>query len=275
MFDFIFSRCIHGRNLHSRPRLYIAASVLLLTSSVAAGGGLQCAGERLREKSRELKPLIEAMGKARSAEDTQSLIAVVRQFDARTAAGARDAVALYWAARAHAEMLELHLAKNEKKQARAELEVAMQLVSRSLEIEESSSAAHALRADLYGHHIAFAGAFTRMFAGMKYGPKVDEDLKRAREIDPSDATVLVSTGKSLLFKPGFAGGSVEDALAKFMKAAELAPACSEARIWSGIALARFERWQEARAALDEALRLDPENAWAKRQRDQLGEKGKR
>jgi tetratricopeptide (TPR) repeat protein len=252
----------------------LASAFALGGSGAAWGGSLSCHSEKLVKQSAKLKPLIEVLAKARSSEDDATLESLAKQLDARAKERLADARDFFWGAVAQEALLEVHLSKGEEKKAKERLGAALAHLDRSLELDEASPDAHALRAILYGYRITFSSAFTRMFVGMKYGSKIDEELKRARELDSSSPAVALSSGRSAFFKPGMFGGGAEQALTDFQRATQLVPSCAEAWLWSGLAFGKLQRWKEARAAFNEALRLDTVNAWAKRELARLGDKGK-
>lgn len=269
----VLGRMFVGTRWKALAFLVFSCGLHQVAAGQAQPSGLECLGHKVREASASLKPFTEPLARARASEEVAALEALSRQLDARTKEKSASALDFYWSARAHEALLEVHLARSQRESAEKELEAALGYTDRALQIDEALAEAHALRANLYGHRIAFSGAFARMFAGMKYGPKIDEDLRRAKESDSSNPAVHLSAGRSAFFKPGMFGGGVEPALAEFQKVTQLAPACGEAWMWSGLAYAKLQRWKEARHAFAEALRLDAANAWAKRELARLGNKG--
>jgi tetratricopeptide (TPR) repeat protein len=75
----------------------------------------------------------------------------------------------------------------------------------------------------------------------------------------------VSRGVGNYYLPPQFGGGIDLALKDFDKAIALDPKSSEAYLWKGIALRKANRNAEARAALEKAIQLSPERAWAKEQ----------
>jgi lipoprotein NlpI len=60
---------------------------------------------------------------------------------------------------------------------------------------------------------------------------------------------------------------VDIALKDFDKAIALNPKLVDAYLWKGIALRKANRNAEAHAALENAVKLDPQRVWAKQQLD--------
>jgi Flp pilus assembly protein TadD len=61
------------------------------------------------------------------------------------------------------------------------------------------------------------------------------------------------------------GGGIDLALKDFDRAIHLDPGLADAYLWKGIALRKANREEEARAALQHALQLDPNRVWIKQQ----------
>ena len=102
-----------------------------------------------------------------------------------------------------------------------------------------------------------------MFAGPKYGPKVQQENQRALEIDAKDPRAYASLGRQYLMAPKMFGGDLEKAIENLRKATQLDPRFDEAFVWLAIALRKKGDNAGADQALQEALRLTPESAFAK------------
>jgi tetratricopeptide (TPR) repeat protein len=160
-------------------------------------------------------------------------------------------VARYW--------VEAYLARGDKKGAERALEDGINNVQRSLKLNEKSSDAHSLLADLYGRKISLGMG---MFAGPRYGPKVDAENRRALELDPNNPRAFASLGRQYLESPKMFGGDIEKSIAQFRKAVELDPKSDEAFVWLAIALRKKGDGTAVDKALQEALRLNPRSVFA-------------
>jgi tetratricopeptide (TPR) repeat protein len=160
-------------------------------------------------------------------------------------------VGRYWA--------EANLARGDKKGAERALEEGINNVQRSLKLNEKSSDAHSLLADLYGRKISLG---IGMFAGPRYGPKVDSENRRALELDPNNPRALASRGRQYLESPKMFGGDIEKSIAQLRRAVELDPKSHETFVWLAIALRKKGDGTGADKALQEALRLNPRSVFA-------------
>jgi len=153
--------------------------------------------------------------------------------------------------------LSLH---GDKKKAEHALDEAMVSVQQSLKLDEKSADAHSLLADIYGRKIGFG---VGMFAGPKYGPKVQAENKRAQELDANNPRVFASLGRQYLEAPHMFGGDVDKAIASFRQATQLDPKSDEAYVWLAIALRKKGDAAGTEQALQQALQLNPRSAFAK------------
>lgn len=128
---------------------------------------------------------------------------------------------------------------------------------------------YALLGTLYGMK-AQGGAIR----GMRYGPRADEALARARTLAPDNPRVLLLNAVSLLNKPSRWGGDREKAVAALQRALqhfESAPPArdglqpqwghADAYAWLGIAHMKADRAEQARTAFEHALTIRPGYAW--------------
>ena len=109
--------------------------------------------------------------------------------------------------------------------------------------------------------------------GMTLGPKAQAMMSRALELGPTNPRVWMAHGISAVNTPRMFGGGTDRAIERLQQAVTYfeeeaggdpaGPAWghAEAYAWLGIAYTRDEQWDLAAAALDEALRLEPDFAW--------------
>jgi tetratricopeptide (TPR) repeat protein len=171
-----------------------------------------------------------------------------------------NAIYFYELARVDSYRSSAYSMHGDKKKAERELDDAITGVEQSLKLNEKGADAHSLLADLYGRKIGFG---IGMFAGPKYGPKVQAENKRAQELDPNSPRVFASLGRQYLEAPHMFGGDVDKAVESFRKSTQLDPKFDETYVWLAIALRKKGDGAGAEQALLEALKLSPRSVFAK------------
>ncbi len=190
----------------------------------------------------------------------------------RTAAAAapRDAALLYDLGYALHRRASALVAEERVKQAKPLLEEAERALARAVELGGGGSAL-ALRGAVTGQMAGVGGMLTAMRAGPRAFKQLDEAIKLA----PGDPRVALLNGITRLNAPrAFGGGpskgepELRRALGLYASDRPVSPAPSwghaDAWIWLAIALEQQDRRAEARAALDEALKLAPGHTWVTR-----------
>lgn len=130
----------------------------------------------------------------------------------------------------------------------------------------------ALRSSVIGLLIGLSG---NPLSGMTLGPKSSGLLDRAKELEPKNPRVWLASGMSAMFTPKMFGGGTDKAEQDLNKALALyetdrpvRPSPSwgrvDAYIWLGQALQKNDKPDEARAAYQKALELQPNNQWVVR-----------
>ena len=236
---------------------------LLLVAALAAGAADHPAMKSAR--SPEMTEMFGRLAKACSREDESAL----RELAVKLADYARqhpnDAEAHFGAARAHLALLNLYVLRDQKDPARQEMDVALKFINRSIELDAERPEAFALRAQLYGWKVALTNVLARPFVGISYGSKIDDDLDRARRLDPQNTSLHLSMGMKDYYRPAAAGGSLDRAVHCFRQAIELDKDNPDAWLWLGLALKAQKKLPEAKAAFEKVLKLDPDNARARRE----------
>jgi len=137
----------------------------------------------------------------------------------------------------------------------------------ALERSPASSTFQTTLGELYGQLAAYSGVIGRI----RYGRLATAAYARALELDPRNALAHVGVGIGKLETPAMFGGSMDEALGEFRLARQLDATCDEAWIWEGVAQRRQGDAGAARAALEQALRVNPGSDHAKRELARLDE----
>lgn len=146
------------------------------------------------------------------------------------------------------------------------LEEAEALMKSRIEAHPDDAEAHLVLSQVYQARI------TGTMSGMRFGRRAGETRDRALELAPGDPRALYLKGVSQLMAPGPFGNreegrrNLEAAVARF---AEGAPAGvfwwgePEAHAFLGLSYAREDERDEARAAYERALELEPGFDWVR------------
>ena len=134
-------------------------------------------------------PWPSAQEAARRTRDESQLQALKTRLERSLDQNPNDAQTHYRLAEVQGYLADVYEARKEKKSARTAVDQGIEATLRSLQFNEKSADAHSLLADLYGRKISLGNA---MFAGPRYGPKVDEENKRAMALDDKNPRVWAS-----------------------------------------------------------------------------------
>ncbi len=146
------------------------------------------------------------------------------------------------------------------------LEEAEALMKARIETDPNDAEAHLILSQV------FQARITGTMSGMRFGRRAGETRDRALELAPGDPRALYLKGVSQLMAPGPFGNreearhNLEAAVARF---AEGAPEGvfwwgePEAHAFLGLSYARESQRDEARAAYDRALELEPGFDWVR------------
>lgn len=201
-----------------------------------------------------------ALEKARTSLDVEALLRVRDLAVGQTKQHPENAEAFYQLARANSYLTDAYTMRHDKKNAERTLDVAIENLQQSLKLNEKSSDAHSLLADCYGRKI---GLGTAMFAGPKFGPKVDAENRRALELDANNPRAHASLGRQYFEAPKMFGGDLDKAIAEFRKSTDLDPKSDETFVWLAMALRKKGDAAGAQQAIAQALKLNPESVFAR------------
>lgn len=208
---------------------------------------------------------------AHTAGDLDRLSNAAAMLDRVLTVTPNDRLLLYYRALALYRSAAQYMGRNRNADAKKALEEADMLLEQ-IETKAPAADALALRGGVLGQMI---GLSSNPLSGMTLGPKASGLIDRAMDVDPKNPRVWLIRGMSAMFTPKMFGGGTDKAEHDLRNAIELfaaerpvAPAPSwghaDAYIWLGQALQKDERIEEARAAYQKALELQPGNVWVER-----------
>jgi tetratricopeptide (TPR) repeat protein len=246
------------KNFHPRRGLFLLANLvaIFLTSS------------SLLAQAQTDDPLAAALEAARRKRDGLQLDALKTQIEQRIRENPNDWLSEYQLARVQSYRADVEETKKDKKAARTCIDEAIDAALRSVQLNDESADAHSLLADLYGRKISLSNP---MFAGPRYGPKVDEQNKRAMALDDKNPRVWASRGRQYLMTPKAFGGDTPKAIDSFQKSLALDSQQDETWVWLARAYEKQDDKPRARDAIHHALELNPQNPLAQAASRSLGE----
>jgi len=150
------------------------------------------------------------------------------------------------------------------------LEAAITHLEAALKLNNKFAEAHALLSSCYGQKISLAPML-----GMTLGPRSGMTMQSALQLEPNNPRVILLEAIGNYYKPPMFGGSKENALAGFKRAAELFEkeqlqdpllpdwGKPEVYAWIGVAYLDKNDNASARAVLEKALAIAPDYGWVK------------
>jgi tetratricopeptide (TPR) repeat protein len=230
-------------------RLLLVAYVALLSIASSAPASVSTADD-------PLGPAVEAARRTHDEKQLQSLRAQLEQMIAQNPNDARLYLDL---AKVQEYFLDVYEMRKDKKASGEAVDKAIDAAQRSIQLNDKSSDAHSLLADLYGRKISLGNA---MFAGPKFGPRVKEENAKAMALDDKNPRVWASLGRQCLMTPKMFGGDVPKAIASFQKSLAIDPARDETWVWLAKAFQKQGDTSKARDAIQHALSLNPLSRFA-------------
>jgi tetratricopeptide (TPR) repeat protein len=246
------------KNLHRRRGLFLVASLVamfLIFSPPLA-------------QAQTDDPLAASLEAARRTRDGLQLDALKTQLEQHVRQNPNDWLSQYQLARVQSYLADVEETKKDKKAAGTAIDKAIEAALRSVQLNDHSADAHSVLADLYGRKISLSNP---MFAGPRYGPKVDEQNKRAMALDDKNPRVWASRGRQYLMTPKAFGGDGPKAIDSFQKSLALDSQQDETWVWLAKAYEKQSDKPKARDAIHHALRLNPQNPFAQEASRSLGE----
>jgi tetratricopeptide (TPR) repeat protein len=198
--------------------------------------------------------------KARDRQDRSALQNIVN--DARAAADkdTKDAAAQYRLALAESYTAEVAIETRDKAATKNAAQAGIDAAERAVALKPEVAEYQRILGTLCGQIIS-----GNSMSALKYGKCALEAVNKAIELDPKSSLNYVSHGVGNYYMPPAFGGGMDQAAKDFRKAIELNTKNSDAWLWLGITLRRSNQPEEARKAIEKALELNPDRAWAKQQ----------
>lgn len=226
--------------------------------------GMVSIGLALGASAADLGALLDQAKAARRTGDTEGAKAA---YEALLAHNAEDKSveaidATVRAALTYAELLRYQYAKNDHGLAdRRELGNTIDKVAEGahemLNALPESAEKYRIKADLYGTMIR------TKYQGKKFADDMDEAVKRALELDDTNASAWVTVSKRLLFAPERRGGDIEAAFDNLDRAVELDPKLEQAWLLRGMAQEKLGDIDAAKADYAKVIELNPDSIPAK------------
>jgi superkiller protein 3 len=110
--------------------------------------------------------------------------------------------------------------------------------------------------------------------GMRYGKHAGSELEKAIQLDPKNANAYVGRAIGYFFTPSAFGGSKDKAAEMLNQAIQIDSKSDRAHIWLARVYLAQGKHDDAVKQIDEALRIDPNRAFAKWVQQQI-EEGKK
>lgn len=238
---------------------------LIFIFSIAYPAGAQSADSLIVSGRQMLKA-------GENAADLEAMYASRAIFERALADTSLAAWGHYYLALADYRIVDLLLSAGEqnKDAASKHLEATVDHLKKAIEIDPEAAEAHALLSSAYGRQIALSPVKT-----MILGPRIGKVLKKAMQLAPDNPRVVLTAAVSKFNTPKAFGGSKEEGLQGFQRAAELFaeeeptdpvhPVWGHDRTYAWIGIAHLDRGEleEARAAFEKALAINPNFGWVK------------
>jgi tetratricopeptide (TPR) repeat protein len=149
-------------------------------------------------------------------------------------------------------------AHNDDKLIKTAAEDGRTAAEKATALDPTSSEAHRLVGDGLGELIPHT-----FMGGMRLGKRAARELDKAIELDPRNANAYVGRAIGYYFTPSAFGGSHDKAIDLLKKAIDIDPANDTAHIWLAQAYLAEGRHDDATREIAEALRINPDRAFAK------------
>ncbi|MBV9225918.1 MAG: hypothetical protein JOY85_17930 [Acidobacteriaceae bacterium] len=198
---------------------------------------------------------------ARDHGDRTALDRLIQQSKQAADSNANSTEAQYRLALAYSYGAEVAMEQHDKRKAEELAEAGLAPAQKAVSSDGSNAEYHRLLGALCGQVIPA----NPLMGTLKYGQCARDEINKAIQLNGSLALAYVSRGVGNYYLPASMGGGPEIAIKDFDKAISLDPKLADSYLWKGIALRKENRNAEAHGALEQAVQLAPNRAWAKEQ----------
>ena len=218
-----------------------------------------------------LKDTIAELEKGIKDQDKGLIEKSVKTLDDFSKKNEKDISALYWAAKAHyamADYLDLKSAENKDASGDGEKNVdeAMDLLKKAIGIKEDYLDAYVLKYLCLSKKFSYVG-FPRL---MMYVGEISETVDKAMKYEPENPWANLIKGMSIA--TGFPKPDPKEPIAQYEKVLKLDPKMDEAYYQIAMVHIEHKNIDEAKKNLQEALKINPNNHWAKKKLSGLEKK---
>jgi tetratricopeptide (TPR) repeat protein len=200
---------------------------------------------------------------ARDRQDLPALDHFIAQYQNEAKDHPQSAQTQYDLALAQSYAAEVAMEAHDKRKSEAYAEAGMEPITKALDLNGGSAEYHRLHGALCGQVIPA----NPLMGALKYGQCAKDEIDKAIALNNKLALAYVSRGVGNYYLPPSMGGGLDVALKDFDTALSVNPKLDEAYLWKGVTLRKANRDADARQAFAEALKLNPNRAWAKEQLD--------
>jgi tetratricopeptide (TPR) repeat protein len=247
-----------------RRSLLAGISGILVATPLVAQNQLTGTAKWADSASREIEA-------ATVASDLDRLTATAAMVDRVLTVTPNDPLLQYYRALAFYRSAAIYTGRKRNDDAKRTLDEANDLLEKAA-AKTPTADALALRSAILGQIIGLSG---NPLSGMRLGPKSGALMDRAKDLEPTNPRVWMLSGMSAIFQPKAFGGGMGRAEQELRKAIALfendqpkPPAPSwghaDAYIWLGQVMQKTGKLDDARAAYQKALEIQPDNQWVQR-----------
>jgi tetratricopeptide (TPR) repeat protein len=212
-------------------------------------------------------PASDELRQALDRQDRGAIEQIVARLQDALSKSPESADANYKYAFASSHLAQAAMELGDRKGSSATARAALDAARKAVALKPDSAEYHRILGTLCGQAIP-----GNPLIGLKFGGCARDEVNKAVELDPKSSLAWLSRGVGNYYLPATFGGGADKALADFKKAIELDPKSAEAHLWLGIALRKLGRNSEARAELEQSLKLNPNRLWTQQQLEKTPDK---